>query len=110
MAAAGISDDELLKRLGAIYTEAYVAGVAEELAEYRWRSYGEAVGGGPKGNGKKARAGLVRACMGRASKRRNGRRFRGFAVGRWVGLWRGRRAVQERKWRLKAEVRMIRAG
>ena len=32
-------------------------------AEYRWSSYGEAVGGGPKGNGKKAREGLVRACM-----------------------------------------------
>ena len=150
MVAGGISDDELLKRLGAIYTEAYVAGVAEDLAEarraglkkrvaeihgrftyrmhdlsefmktllqrftrwfnrthnrsgtlweeryksvivesgiaartmaayidlnparagmvkdpaeYRWSSYGEAVGGGPKGNGKKARAGLVRACM-----------------------------------------------
>ncbi|MGL5017081.1 MAG: hypothetical protein ACRDBP_03025, partial [Luteolibacter sp.] len=28
---------------------------------YRWSSYGEAVGGGKKGNGKKAREGLVRA-------------------------------------------------
>jgi len=32
-------------------------------ADYRWSSYGEAVGGGRKGNGKKAREGLVRACM-----------------------------------------------
>jgi REP element-mobilizing transposase RayT len=150
MPVGGISDEELLKRLSAIYAEAYVAGVAKELAEareagwekrvveihgrftyrmhdlsefmktllqrytrwfnrthersgtlweeryksvivesgvaartiaayidlnpvragmvtdpaeYRWSSYGEAVGGGPKGNGKKARAGLVRACM-----------------------------------------------
>jgi len=150
MPEGGISDEELLKRLSAIYTEAYVDGVAKELAEaykagleervaeiharytyrmhdlsefmktllqrftrwfnrthnrsgtlweeryksvivesgiaartmaayidlnpvragmvedpadYRWSSYGEAVGGGPKGNGKKARAGLVRACM-----------------------------------------------
>ena len=39
------------------------AGMVAEPAEYRWSSYGEAVGGGPKGNGKKARAGLVRACM-----------------------------------------------
>jgi len=39
------------------------AGMAEDPAEYRWSSYGEAVGGGPKGNGKKAREGLVRACM-----------------------------------------------
>lgn len=29
--------------------------------EYRWSGYGEAIGGGTKGNGKKARAGLVRA-------------------------------------------------
>ena len=37
------------------------AGMAADPAEYRWSSYGEAVGGGPRGNGKKARAGLVRA-------------------------------------------------
>ena len=37
------------------------AGMVEDPAEYRWSSYGEAVGGGAKGNGKKARAGLVRA-------------------------------------------------
>src|SRR5690606_33587313 len=30
---------------------------------YRWSSYGEAIGGGRKGNGKKAREGLVRACL-----------------------------------------------
>ncbi|MGD9419092.1 MAG: transposase, partial [Verrucomicrobiota bacterium JB025] len=37
------------------------AGMVEEPAAYRWSSYGEAIGGGPKGNGRKARAGLVRA-------------------------------------------------
>jgi hypothetical protein len=37
------------------------AGMVQDPAEYRWSSYGEAVGGGPRGNGKKARAGLVRA-------------------------------------------------
>jgi putative transposase len=37
------------------------AGMVEDPAEYRWSSYGEAVGGGAKGNGKKAREGLVRA-------------------------------------------------
>ena len=37
------------------------AGMVKDPAEYRWSSYGEAVGGGAKGNGKKARAGLVRA-------------------------------------------------
>ncbi len=39
------------------------SGMVADPAEYRWNSDGEAVGGGPKGNGKKARAGLVRACM-----------------------------------------------
>ena len=37
------------------------AGMAKDPADYRWSSYGEAVGGGKKGNGKKAREGLVRA-------------------------------------------------
>ena len=37
------------------------AGMVEDPAEYRWSSYGEAVGGGRRGNGKKAREGLVRA-------------------------------------------------
>ncbi len=39
------------------------AGMVTDPADYRWSSYGEAIGGGTKGNGKKARAGLVRACM-----------------------------------------------
>ncbi len=37
------------------------AGLVKDPADYRWSSYGEAIGGGPKGNGKTARAGLVRA-------------------------------------------------
>ncbi len=37
------------------------AGMVKDPAEHRWSSYGEAVGGGNKGNGKKARLGLVRA-------------------------------------------------
>jgi len=39
------------------------AGMVADPAGYRWSSYGEAVGGGNKGNGKKAREGLVRACL-----------------------------------------------
>ena len=39
------------------------AGMVADPGDYRWSSYGEAMGGGPKGNGKKARAGLVRAIM-----------------------------------------------
>ncbi len=37
------------------------AGMVKDPADYRWCSYGEAIGGGKKGNGKKAREGLVRA-------------------------------------------------
>lgn len=37
------------------------AGMVKEPATYRWSSYGEALGGGSKGNGKTARSGLVRA-------------------------------------------------
>ena len=40
------------------------AGMVRDPAEYRWSSYGEAIGGRVKGNGKKSREGLVRACMG----------------------------------------------
>jgi REP element-mobilizing transposase RayT len=39
------------------------AGMVADPADYRWSSYGEAIGGGARGNGKKARAGLVRALM-----------------------------------------------
>ncbi|MCX6867746.1 MAG: hypothetical protein NTV46_16320 [Verrucomicrobia bacterium] len=46
-----------------IYLNPVRAGVVTDPAEYRWSSYGEAMGGGPKGDGKKARAGLVRAIM-----------------------------------------------
>ncbi len=37
------------------------AGMASDPADYRWSSYGEAIGGGAKGHGRTARAGLVRA-------------------------------------------------
>ena len=39
------------------------AGVVQDPADYCWSSYGEAVGGGPQGNGKRAREDLVRAWM-----------------------------------------------
>lgn len=37
------------------------AGMVSDPADYRWSGYGEAVGGGKKGNGKKARMGLILA-------------------------------------------------
>jgi putative transposase len=39
------------------------AGMVADPADYRWSSYGEAMGSGTKGNGAKARAGLVRAYL-----------------------------------------------
>lgn len=51
------------------------AGMVSDPAQYRWSSYGEAVGGGAKGNGKKAREGLVRACM--------SHRGAGFELQKW---------------------------
>jgi REP element-mobilizing transposase RayT len=51
------------------------AGMETDPADYRWSSYGEAMGGGPKGSGKKAREGLVRACMSHEGA--------GFEVERW---------------------------
>ena len=51
------------------------AGMVSDPADYRWSSYGEAIGGGKKGNGKKAREGLVRACLGHQGV--------GFEADRW---------------------------
>ena len=39
------------------------AGMAKDPVDYRWSSYGEAIGGGEKGNGKRAREGITRAVM-----------------------------------------------
>jgi putative transposase len=51
------------------------AGMVADPADYRWSSYGEAVGGGAKGNGKTARQGLVRAYFADQGV--------GFEVGKW---------------------------
>jgi REP element-mobilizing transposase RayT len=71
------------------------AGMVADPADYRWSSYGEAVGGGNKGNGKKAREGLVRAYFcdqgvgydaGKwAEVSRLYRRMMGLAIGRKPG-------------------------
>ena len=44
MAEGGLSDEELLKRLSAIYSEAFVAGVAKELADARTVVYANETG------------------------------------------------------------------
>jgi hypothetical protein len=61
------------------------AGMVEDPAQYRWSSYGEATGGGPKGNGKKAREGLVRACMSHEGA--------GFEAEKWKDVSRAYRKV-----------------
>jgi hypothetical protein len=71
------------------------AGMVEDPADYRWSGYGEAIGGGKKGNGKKAREGLVRACLSHSGKgfeaecwkeaSRIYRRAMGLALGRKPG-------------------------
>ena len=61
------------------------AGMVQDPAEYRWSSYGEAVGGGTKGNGKKAREGLVRANLSHEGV--------GFEAERWKDVTRTYRRV-----------------
>lgn len=79
------------------------AGMVSDPAEYRWSSYGEAVGGGPKGNGKKAREGLVRACTSHlgagfeAEKWREVSRIHRQAMGLALGRRSGRAKVDKKK-------------
>jgi len=60
-----VVEDGLAARTMAAYIDLNPvrAGMATDPAEYRWSGYGEAVGGGKKGDGKRAREGLVRAWM-----------------------------------------------
>jgi REP element-mobilizing transposase RayT len=79
------------------------AGMVSDPAEYRWSSYGEAVGGGTKGNGKKSREGLVRACMSHegvgfeAEKWQEVSRIYRRAMGLALGLKSGMAAVKSRR-------------
>jgi putative transposase len=61
------------------------ADMVKNPEDYRWSSYGEAIGGGNKGNGKKARAGLVRAL----------RAHKGVAAD--AELWKGDVALEYRR-------------
>jgi putative transposase len=61
------------------------ADMVKNPEDYRWSSYGEAIGGGNKGNGKKARAGLVRAL----------RAHKGVAAD--AALWKGEVALEYRR-------------
>ena len=79
------------------------AGMVKNPEDYRWSSYGEAIGGGAKGNGRKARAGLVRALRG----------HKGVAADE--SFWKGDVALEYRKVLLagageKVEERVNRSG
>jgi REP element-mobilizing transposase RayT len=60
-----IVEDGLAARTMAAYIDLNPvrAGMVKDPAEYRWSGYGEAVGGGSKGDGKRAREGIIRAWM-----------------------------------------------
>jgi putative transposase len=74
------------------------AGMEEDPARYRWSSYGEAMGGGAKGNGNKARAGLVRALRAHRGFGADARHWPGDveAEYRLMLLEAGREVVEER--------------
>jgi len=60
-----IVEDGLAARTMAAYIDLNPvrAGMVNDPGEYRWSGYGEAVGGGSKGDGKRAREGIIRAWM-----------------------------------------------
>ena len=78
------------------------AGMVSDPADYRWSSYGEAIGGGKKGNGKKAREGLMRACLAHqgagfeAEKWKDASRIYRRVMGIALGKSKGKAAVESR--------------
>jgi hypothetical protein len=89
------------------------AGIVSDPADYRWSGYGEAVGGGKKGNGKKAREGIVRACMSHkgagfeAEKWKEVSRIYRRAMGMALGRKRGRAEVGTPGYVTKNEAEML---
>ena len=89
------------------------AGMVSDPADYRWSGYGEAIGGGKKGNGKKAREGIVRACMSYkgigfdAEKWKDVSRIYRRAMGMALGRKNGRAEVGETQHANKNEEEML---
>jgi len=79
------------------------AGMVGDPAHYRWSGYGEAMGGGPQGDGRKARAGLVRALMAHEGWEADARHWAG-------GLSRGYRMLLLEKGTAKLAVTVGRDG
>jgi len=89
------------------------AGMVEDPAEYRWSSYGEAMGGGLKGDGKKARAGLVRAIMAHKGYEADARHWAGDVSKRYrmILLEEGEEKLREVVNKAgKPEVKVVRKG
>jgi REP element-mobilizing transposase RayT len=89
------------------------AGMVSDPADYRWSGYGEAVGGGAKGNGKKSREGIVRACMSHkgagfeAERWKDVSRIYRRAMGMALGRKSGRAAVGAPGYTTKNEAEML---
>ncbi len=87
------------------------AGIVKDPADYRWSSYGEAIGGGKKGNGKRAREGLVRACLSHRGAGFEGEKWKDAAkvyrqmMGMALQRKSGRHDLTESKQVLKAKVK-----
>ena len=89
------------------------AGMVMDPADYRWSSYGEAMGGGARGNGKKARAGLVRALMAHKGYAADARHWAGRVSKdyRMLLLDEGEEKLQEvRNTAGRLEVKVVRKG
>jgi REP element-mobilizing transposase RayT len=89
------------------------AGMVSDPADYRWSSYGEAMGGGRKGNGKKARAGLVRTLMAHQGYEADARHWAGKVSKeyRMILLEEGEEKLKEVvKERGELEVKVVRKG
>jgi hypothetical protein len=89
------------------------AGMVADPADYRWSSYGEAMGGGAKGNGRKARAGLVRAIMAHKGYEADARHWAGNVSKHYriILLVEGEEKLREVSGdRGGAEVRVVRKG
>jgi hypothetical protein len=95
-----VVEDGLASRTMAAYIDLNPvrAGMVQDPAEYRWSSYGEAIGGGKKGNGKKAREGLVRAWFSQEGMGFEAERWREVArlYRRMLGIALGKKPGQAR--------------
>ena len=95
-----IVEDGTAARMTAAYIDLNPvrAAMVTDPAEYRWSSYGEAIGGGKKGNGKKAREGLVRAWFSQEGMGFEAERWREVArlYRRMLGIALGKKPGQAR--------------